>query len=111
VATTANPASSPQTDTDIGRRVCSTLAVGRLVNQWPDLEDRASARCGLEIVGPGIRTPILDQAWVQEMREEPDPRCQLKILAAKRGANPRRLVLIATSEAPEDLGRTGSGRR
>jgi len=34
---------------------CRRLAVGRLVHHWPDLEDRASGRCGLEIVEPAIR--------------------------------------------------------
>jgi AcrR family transcriptional regulator len=36
----------------------------------------------LSISGGEGATPILDQAWVQEMRKEPDPRRRLKILAA-----------------------------
>jgi AcrR family transcriptional regulator len=36
----------------------------------------------LSISGGEGAPPILDQAWVQEMRKEPDPRRRLKILAA-----------------------------
>ena len=52
MATTANPASSPRTDTDIGRRVLSTLAVGRLVNRWPGLLPPQPALGRVDRVGP-----------------------------------------------------------
>jgi AcrR family transcriptional regulator len=35
----------------------------------------------VSIAGGDAAPPILDQAWVQEMREEPDPRRRLEILA------------------------------
>jgi AcrR family transcriptional regulator len=41
-----------------------------------------SALVDVSIAGGDDAPPILDQAWVQEMRKEPDPRRRLLILAA-----------------------------